>query len=49
MQYNIGIHGFADDHTIKDSFKPAADEMDMFIALEKCLWDVKIMMDSDWK
>ena len=34
---NIGLHGFADDHTHKDSFKPAIDQMDKIIGLAECL------------
>ena len=44
---NIGIHGFADDYTLKDFFEPVVDEMDTIIGLEECLEDVKIWMDSN--
>ena len=47
MPDNIGVHGFVDDHALKDSFKPVIDEIDKIIGLEECLWDFKIWMDSN--
>ena len=44
---NTGIHSFADNNTLKDSFKPAVHDMNKIISLQECLWDVKIWMDAN--
>ena len=44
----IDLHGFADDHTIKDSFKPIPDEEHKVIhTLEQCTSDIKDWMDAN--
>ena len=43
---SIELHGFADDHMIKDSFKPTADQECRAIqTLEQCTSDIKDWMD----
>ena len=45
----IDLHGFADDHTIKDSFKPIPDEEHKVIhTLEQCTSDIYDWMDANW-
>ena len=46
---SINLHGFADDHTIKDSFKPILEEECRVIhTLEQCTSDIKNWMDANW-
>ena len=46
---SIKLHGFADDHMIKDSFKPNADQESRVIqTLEKYTSDIKDWMDANW-
>ena len=43
---SIELHGFADDHMIKDSFKPIADQESRVIqTLGQCTSDIKDWMD----
>ena len=43
---SIDLHGFADDHMIKDSFKPISEEESRVIhTLQKCTSDIKNWMD----
>ena len=45
---SIELHGFADDHMIKDSFKPNADqESRVILTLEKCTSNIKDWMDAN--
>ena len=44
----INLHGFADDHMIKDSFKPIPDEEHKVIhTIEQCTSDIKDWMDAN--
>ena len=44
----IDLHGFADDHTLKDSLKPIPDEEHKVIhTLEQCTSDIKDLMDAN--
>ena len=44
----INLHGFADDHMIKDSFKPIPDEeCNVIHTLEQCTSDIKDWMDAN--
>ena len=46
---SIDLHCFANDHIIKDSFKPIPDEENRVIhTLEQCTSDIKDWMDADW-
>ena len=45
---SIDLHGFADDHMIKDSFKPISEEESTVIhSLEQCTSDIKDWMDAN--
>ena len=45
---SIDFHGFADDHMVKDSFKPIPDEEHRVIhTLEQCTSDIKDWMDAN--
>ena len=45
---SIGLCGFADDHMIKDSFKPIPNEEHRVIhTLEQCTSDIKDRMDAN--
>ena len=44
----IDLHGFADDRTIKHSFKPTPDEeLKVIHMLEQCTSDIKYWMDAN--
>ena len=46
---SIDLHGFADDHMIKDSFKPLSEEECRVIhTLQQCTSDIKNWMDVNW-
>ena len=46
---SINLHGFANDHMIKDSFKPILEEECRVIhTLEQCTSDIKNWMDANW-
>ena len=46
---SIDLHGFADDHMIKDSFKPISEEECRTIhTLEQCTSNIKDWMDANW-
>ena len=46
---SIDLHGFANDHMIKDSFRPIPDEEHKVIhTLEQCTSDIKGWMDANW-
>ena len=43
----LQLHGFADDHTVKDSFKSGTQEERLFISsLENCIREIKLWMDE---
>ena len=46
---SIELHGFADDHMIKDTFKPNVDQESRVIqTLEQCTSDIKDWLDVNW-
>ena len=46
---SIDLHGFANDHMIKDGFKPISEEECRVIhTLQKCTSDSKKWMDENW-
>ena len=46
---SIDLHGFADDHMIKDTFKPISEEeCRVILNLEQFTSDIKDWMDANW-
>ena len=45
----IDLHGFADDHVLKNSFRASSrvDEKESILSLESTLVDVKLWMDQN--
>ena len=50
VQSPIKIHGFTDDHAIKDSFMPdniIESESNVIISLESCITSIKQWIDEN--